>query len=259
MKKSLAKFKNWLTKLKLWQKITLALASIVLILSLGFTIWASNPPSAGNLATQALKSTESIEFKDSGDLSFIPKNNKSETGLIIYPGARVFPESYADIAAKIAEAGNTVVIVKMPLNMAIFDVDAADSVIDEHPNIKNWFLAGHSLGGTSAAMYVDDHEGSVAGLIFWASYPSSNTKLNDYKGAVGSISGSEDGLSTPQKIDETKYLLPSQTVYDVIEGGNHAQFGDYGPQKGDGIATISLEDQHQQIVNDTLSLMSSSN
>ena len=33
-----------------------------------------------------------------------------------------------------------------------------------------------------------------------------------------------------------------------IEGGNHAQFGNYGPQKGDLPATISAEEQQAQAV-----------
>lgn len=33
-----------------------------------------------------------------------------------------------------------------------------------------------------------------------------------------------------------------------IEGGNHAQFSNYGPQKGDLPATISTEEQQAQTV-----------
>jgi hypothetical protein len=34
----------------------------------------------------------------------------------------------------------------------------------------------------------------------------------------------------------------------VIEGGNHAQFGNYGKQKGDPDATISREEQQDKAV-----------
>ncbi|WP_256436434.1 alpha/beta hydrolase [Alkalibacter rhizosphaerae] len=42
--------------------------------------------------------------------------------------------------------------------------------------------------------------------------------------------------SVAEKIDYTKNIV-------VIEGGNHAQFGNYGKQKGDPDATISSEVQ----------------
>jgi len=34
----------------------------------------------------------------------------------------------------------------------------------------------------------------------------------------------------------------------TIEGGNHAQFGSYGPQPGDNEATISAQEQLDQTV-----------
>jgi hypothetical protein len=42
-------------------------------------------------------------------------------------------------------------------------------------------------------------------------------------------------------------LLPSDTIFIGIEGANHAQFGDYGPQKGDVVASISLAEQHERV------------
>ena len=51
-----------------------------------------------------------------------------------------------------------------------------------------------------------------------------------------------------EKFDETKTLLPQDTQFIVMDGGNHAQFGDYGPQPGDKIATISRAEQQKQIV-----------
>jgi len=40
--------------------------------------------------------------------------------------------------------------------------------------------------------------------------------------------------------------LPADAEELVIEGGNHAGFGDYGAQDGDGRATIAQEDQWQR-------------
>ncbi len=54
------------------------------------------------------------------------------------------------------------------------------------------------------------------------------------------------------KFDASRTLLPADTTWVVIEGGNHAQFGDYGIQPGDNVATISAAEQQTQIVDATV-------
>jgi hypothetical protein len=51
-----------------------------------------------------------------------------------------------------------------------------------------------------------------------------------------------------EPFDASRALLPADTTWVVIEGGNHAQFGDYGSQPGDNPATISAADQQTQVV-----------
>ena len=53
----------------------------------------------------------------------------------------------------------------------------------------------------------------------------------------------EDGVLDRQKLDAGIQYLPAGAVIQVIPGGNHAQFGSYGPQKGDGTALISPAEQ----------------
>jgi len=64
---------------------------------------------------------------------------------------------------------------------------------------------------------------------------------------VLSISGSEDGLSTPEKIDAARDLLPADAEMVEIEGASHASFGDYGPQAGDGTPTIADDEMHAEV------------
>ena len=63
---------------------------------------------------------------------------------------------------------------------------------------------------------------------------------------VVSVYGSEDHVLNMQKMKDGDAYLPDTAVRQVIEGGNHAQFGNYGAQDGDGRATISAEDQQRQ-------------
>jgi pimeloyl-ACP methyl ester carboxylesterase len=144
----------------------------------------------------------------------------------------------------------------MPFNLAVFKPAAADAVIAAHPAITNWVIGGHSLGGAMAANYVYTHPDAVQGLALWAGYPAGNNGLADRQLPVVSIYGTNDGLASRVEVDASRALLPVDTRYVPIEGGNHAQMGWYGPQPGDGTATISREDQQQQVVAATEELLS---
>ena len=154
----------------------------------------------------------------------------------------------------IAALGYLAVIVPMPLNLAFFGSDRAQEVIRAYPTIKHWAMGGHSLGGVAAAMFVKSHPDAIQGIAFWASYPADS--MVDYTGMVVSISGSRDGLSTPDKINASVALLPAATQWYQIQGGNHGQFGWYGLQSGDGVATIPREAQHKEILTATMRLLS---
>lgn len=178
-----------------------------------------------------------------------------DLGIVFYPGGLVRPEAYLPALVPLAAAGYPVVVVKMPLDLAFFDSDKGLKARSSVPAVKHWVLAGHSLGGVAAAMAVHRHPGAFRGLVFWASYPAEGDDLSGSSVPVLSVSASHDGLSTPAKVAAAARLLPASARRIVIEGGNHAQFGTYGPQKGDGTATISREDQQSQVAAATLSFL----
>ena len=215
---------------------TILLIIFILIASF-FT--SSYEPSSEALAS--LEASSSVDVIDNDLIVFTPQNIEANTGLIIYPGAKVEPEAYAPLAKQIAEAGYQVIITPMPLNFAIFDSNAADEVISKFPNIKHWAIAGHSLGGVMAAKYASENP-IIEGVILYASYPQGD-ELKNSNIQVTSIYGSNDGVADLEKISASKDLLPSNTTFIEIDGGNHAQFGSYGEQKGDNTAEISMDQQ----------------
>jgi dienelactone hydrolase len=168
-------------------------------------------------------------------------------GVMYYPGGFVRPEAYELSLIPVVQAGYPVVIVKMPLDLAFFDAEKGLAARSALPAVKRWVIGGHSLGGVAAAIAVDKHPDAFAGIFFLASYPAGGNDLSKRSLPAISISASNDGLSTPAKVKAASAYLPSQTEVVVINGGNHAQFADYGPQKGDGLATLSREDQHAQM------------
>jgi pimeloyl-ACP methyl ester carboxylesterase len=184
-------------------------------------------------------------------LVFRPVSGEPVSGLIFYPGGRVDARAYAPLARAVAQAGYQVVIVPMPLNLAIFGAARGQDVIDAYPDIQHWTIAGHSLGGAMAARFVYQNPGSVQGLVLMASYPASSDDLSNYDLEVLSIYGTQDTVMQDGSIESSRVLLPEGTRWFPIQGGNHAQFGWYGSQAGDGQATITRREQGEAIVQAT--------
>ncbi|MFW5713337.1 MAG: alpha/beta hydrolase, partial [Brevefilum sp.] len=177
------------------------------------------------------------------------------TGLIFYPGARVDPRAYAPHARSIAAEGFRVVIVPMPLNLAFLGIGRASRVVEANPEIEHWAVGGHSLGGAMAAEFVNNNPGMVKGLVFWAAYPAENTNLSSFDLEVMSIYATNDGLATPDEVLSARSRLPVDAEFVEIHGGNHAGFGWYGQQRGDGKLDITKTDQQSRIVAATVSFL----
>jgi acetyl esterase/lipase len=208
-------------------------------------------------ALAALQTDPQVTVTTDPWLVFQPTDQTPTTGLIIYPGGRVDPRAYAPAARAIAAQGYLVVIVPMPLNLAVLGSGRAAAVIQAYPDIQHWVIGGHSLGGSMAALYADKHRDQINGLALLASYPASSNDLSDSTIKVTSIYGTQDGLATKDKIDASRGLLPADTTWISIEGGNHAQFGWYGDQPGDNPATISRQEQQAQIIQAIVDLLRS--
>jgi hypothetical protein len=228
---------------------------MVIVSAIGFVIWGETPAKPMPEALAALESDAQVTVTPGKWLVFTPAATEPSTGLIIYPGGRVDYRAYAPAAHQIAAQGFLVVIVRMPLNLAVFGVNAAEDVQAAYPQIRAWAIGGHSLGGSMAASYAGSHPGAIQGLALWASYPASSDDLTNTDLQVVSIFGSEDGLASSEEINASRALLPSDTTWVEISGGNHAQFGWYGAQAGDNPASISREDQQAQMVAATLILL----
>lgn len=167
-----------------------------------------------------------------------------DAALIFYPGAKVAAEAYVPLMQKLAAAGLDACLVKMPLHLAILDIGAADRVMAAH-DYPHWYIGGHSLGGAMAAQYAAKHPDRLDGLVLLAAYP---TRLLDDRLKVVTIYGSEDDVLNRKSLEKGRQYLPADAVEHVIQGGNHAGFGNYGPQKGDGEAAIPAEQQQDETV-----------
>ena len=207
---------------------------------------------ANRTARLALIGDERVAVEEAGAVvSFRPKREPRATGLIFYPGAMVEPAAYAPLARRIAENGYPVFILKLPLRSAPRPSHVeglyrrtADTMRG-HPEVKRWVVSGHSRGGALAARYGKEHGREVSGLILIAtSHPKAPDR--DLSGAsypILKIFGTNDGLASEAEVNANRKYLPANSILRRIEGGNHAQFGEYGRQLGDQKAGISRDEQ----------------
>lgn len=213
----------------------------------GAVAWL-RPFPADQVAVDVMAGTEAVAVTDSTrSITLSPREGEPTVGVVVQPGARVDPRAYVALWERVSAQGYLVVIVKQPLNIGFLSIGAPGRIIDDHPEVDRWVLSGHSLGGVAASEYAVDEPERVDGLVLWASYPLGSLADRDDLVAA-SISGSEDGLSTPEDIEASRPDLPAETVFTEIDGAVHAFFGDYGEQPGDGVPTIGREEAQAQIV-----------
>jgi dienelactone hydrolase len=237
------------------RKIILVSSIIVILLILafgGFVVWASDVSGPMPEAQQALESTSTVQVETEPWLIFKPVGQEPTVGYIFYPGGKVDPRSYAPMAQAIAERGYLVVIPPMPLNLAVLSPGEAADVVAAFSGIETWVIGGHSLGGSMAANYAKKHPDQISGLALLASYPASSDDISQNDLNVLSMYGTHDQVADFAKIEASKALLPADSQFIPIEGGNHAGFGWYGPQTGDGEATTNRKEQQSQVVQATL-------
>ncbi|MHC9043792.1 alpha/beta hydrolase [Microbacterium saperdae] len=218
--------------------------AVVLVLGIGgILVWSQvGVMAAEPEALATVRENPDITVTDAHEgIVLAPADGDSEIGVVFIPGAKVDPWAYAAILQGLAEDGMTVVITRPWLNLAFFDLRGLDSFTSAAPDIDTWAVGGHSLGGVRACQLAADADA----LLLFGSYCA--TDVSDTDLAVLSIAGSEDGLSTPEKIADARHLLPADAELVEIPGASHASFGDYGPQAGDGTPTISDEEMHQTV------------
>lgn len=228
----------------------LTAAAVLLAVILGFFVYTAFYYHADEAALSALRSDEHVAVTQTGYGVFFD-GPADDAALIFYPGAKVEAEAYAPLLHRLAAGGLDVCLVRMPLRLAFLGQERADAVMAAH-RYAHWYIGGHSLGGAVAVLYAADNSEAVEGLVLCAAYP---TKPLDDALIEISLTGSEDGVISRARQESGRALAPARSCVYVIEGGNHAQFGSYGAQKGDGAALIPPERQWDEAAEDILTAL----
>ena len=213
----------------------------VVILAAAFLLYTGVYYHADGTAEAALISDGSVQVARTGYGWFFDGPSE-ESALVFYPGAKVEERAYAPLCRRLAQAGMDVYLVRMPFRLAFFGANRAEKLVGSGA-YERWYVGGHSLGGVFAASWAAKHGDEIDGLVLLASY--SAAKVDDGLQTL-LVCGSEDGVLNMERYRESRKNLPADASELVIEGGNHAQFGSYGEQKGDGQAAIPAERQLEE-------------
>ena len=231
-----------------WRKLLLAALTGLLLAGAGGSAFLASDYRAQPAAAESLISDEAVTVSRI-DRGFFFDGPGEEAALVFYPGARVEESAYAPLMRTLAANGLDCFLVKMPLRMAVLGMDAAEEIRAAY-DYGTWLLAGHSLGGAVAANLAA--EADFDALVLLAAYPTHPLPEGL---RLLSICGSEDGCLNRERYAEGRGFWPADAAELLIPGGNHAQFGCYGPQRGDGEATISPEQQQRLTAEAILALV----
>ena len=206
----------------------------MLLLAAGFFWYVSDYYRAEDAALDVLASGENIEVQ--GSLTILSPSYPTDTAIIFYPGAKVEAAAYLPLLNQLRQTGLTCILVEMPFYLAIFDVNAAEDVMAQFPDIQHWYIAGHSMGGAMASQFASEYPDEVDGLLLLGAYLYGDYPPADTLTVYGSLN-----QSVEDEIDYTENVVE-------IQGGNHAQFGSYGLQRGDPPAEITPQEQQARTV-----------
>lgn len=212
---------HWLQALKGWL-ITLGICYVALV------VYASDYYRAEDIAISVLAQGD---LETQGKYTIL--HGDSDTGIIFYPGAKVEAIAYLPLLQQLQQEGFTCVLVEMPFNMAIFNTKAADKVFGMGLDVDKWYISGHSMGGGMASSYASKNPDKVEGLLLMGAYIYGDYPVEKTLTIYGSYNSNLE-----EKMDYTENII-------LIQGGNHAKFGNYGIQEGDPEGDITTEEQQR--------------
>jgi hypothetical protein len=219
--------------------VLLSIVLVLAVLVVAFLVYAHAVMPGTRSAALRVWRDDRVAVRDAGDSVVMRPTGSgggaaaNGVGIVFIPGAKVDPYAYMATFRGVVAHGTTVVITKPTLNLAFFDTRPLTTFEAHVPSVSTWAVGGHSLGGVRACQLADD----ASGLLLLGSYCAND--LSDSSLDVLSLAGSRDGLSTPAKVAAARHELPRSATMIEIPGANHARFGAYGVQPGDGVATAS--------------------
>ena len=152
---------------KLFKKILLSLLLVITIFILGIVIYMLIPRTASDAAKSKITnpSANIITEYSENEIVCSPKNSSPETAIIFYTGAKIEHYAYGYMFANLAENNVLCIAEDNFIHIPLLSTQDCDSIFDRYPNIRNWYFAGHSLGGEVADRQALKYQDRVKGAI----------------------------------------------------------------------------------------------
>ncbi len=222
--------------------VLMVIQVLAFVLFVALNVYAAEYYHADSRALASLESDDSVSVSKTG-YGYLFDGPGDDSVLVFYPGGKVETEAYAALMHETAAEGVDCVLVDMPYRLAVFGINRADWVLRDY-SYDHYYVGGHSLGGAMAGSYAAGRLDKLDGIVLLAAYSADDVHAEGFSAL--SVYGSNDQVLNREKYAENAINLPEDCNEVVVEGGNHAQFGDYGAQDGDGVANISPEEQQHQ-------------
>lgn len=231
------------------RKIWAIVGSCLLVLFFG---WSALAYRANAEARTAIRGDAEVSVRATDDgwlFSPTVPPGPQATQLLFFPGGLVDPVAYAPLLRAVAAKGHVVTLASMPRRGAFGGAEDPALLSRAHAAHVaaggTWIVAGHSRGGKVAALYANRYPDDVAGLVLIGTSHPRDISLADARFPVLQVLATRDPIASISRADRNRRNLPAQTTRIVIAGGNHSQFGDYGFQPGDFVASIPHARQRQ--------------
>lgn len=237
---------------KVAKRIAIGILIVIFICFVAGLLYSADYYHAGAYAQSCLNDDEINILNYRGMLVFEPKENKSNAGFVFYPGGKVEYTAYAPLMDELARKGITCYLLKVPMNLAILDINAADRVF-KIMDVDKLYIGGHSLGGYASAEYLSKHRDRFDGLVLLGAFAKCD--LSDFGSEILSIYGSEDRILNIESYETNRNNLGKDCKEVIIDGGCHSYFGDYGLQEGDGSPFVDCFMQTEMTAEEIYSLI----
>lgn len=215
------------------------------------TLWLVNTFRTRGVDPDLLENGTDVSLLRSSEaLTLVPATPR-QAGLIFFTGGGVHADAYVPLLRPLAAAGYRVEIIRLPWRLAPLErhktaaIERAVKVAQQGDSSMRWVIAGHSLGGALAARLAPVAPPSVASMVLIGTTHPKEQDLSGLSMPVTKVYGTRDGVASPDAVAANRGLLPGNTRWVAIDGGNHSQFGYYGSQLFDGTPTISRERQQE--------------
>ena len=230
-----------------WKRLLTLLALVALSFGVGrlYPVLVRPPLVVGQDAVvgAGLGGISASYVDEAGSYLIVRPAGESRTLFVFYPGGLVRPPAYEWLGHALAPLGRDhghPPFSFRPCRDSAGPGGAACGASERRGQaFEQVILGGHSLGGAMAVRFIKRHPEDIDALVLMGAFGPASDDISGVKLPTLVLAAENDGLATLEEVRAGTARLPADAQLVEIEGAVHAFFGRYGPQRGDGLPTVS--------------------